>query len=375
MVFALALPLAAMPDMAWGVGGPARAGDVPGGLDRRAASHRDDQGTRGHRRAAVQLVPQAVVEPRHVGARPGGPVLRPYDRDERRPRGLRAHDRGRGSSCGPHPARAARHGRPARPGSPGHRARRRGNRRTGCVVRRCGKVRGARELEVRGRTVRVFAIPGARPKAIDEEDRQIMIATWAVAGLTLLFALVGAVRGVVERRRRKPVPLPLADRRRDPRVLLILRGLEGGQQRGNTYRRHHRLHRRTRSGRSHCRGRRPDAAERRREADLVDERELRLQQLKHRVPDATKGGLLGARPSCVRTCSYRPDVSRIAAKSACEPCPGERRGLGERARPRNSRHSRSSISSRSAATNSSGVSTRTPESLWSIDSVVPPAVL
>jgi hypothetical protein len=68
------------------------------------------------------------------------------------------------------------------------------------------QVRGARELDDSGTSVRVFAIPGARPKEIDEEDRQVMIATWVVAGLTLVFALVGTVRGAAERRRRRLAP-------------------------------------------------------------------------------------------------------------------------------------------------------------------------
>jgi hypothetical protein len=68
------------------------------------------------------------------------------------------------------------------------------------------QVRGARELDVVGTSVRVFAIPGARPTEVDPEDRQVMIGAWLVAGRTLTFALISAVRGVAERRRRKPVP-------------------------------------------------------------------------------------------------------------------------------------------------------------------------
>ncbi len=67
-------------------------------------------------------------------------------------------------------------------------------------------IRGARELDVKGESLRVFAISGARAQEADEDDRQIMIATWVIAGLTLAFALVGSVRGAAERRRRKPVP-------------------------------------------------------------------------------------------------------------------------------------------------------------------------
>ncbi|MEV7396161.1 hypothetical protein [Aeromicrobium sp. NPDC092404] len=67
-------------------------------------------------------------------------------------------------------------------------------------------IRGARELDVQGDGLRLFALPGARPRPIDDGDRQIMIATWIVTALTLAFATNGAIRGAVERRRRKPVP-------------------------------------------------------------------------------------------------------------------------------------------------------------------------
>ena len=68
------------------------------------------------------------------------------------------------------------------------------------------QVRGARELDVVGTTVRVFVIPGARPQEIADDERQIMIATWVVFGLTLGFALFGAVREAAERVKRKPAP-------------------------------------------------------------------------------------------------------------------------------------------------------------------------
>jgi hypothetical protein len=67
-------------------------------------------------------------------------------------------------------------------------------------------LRGARELDVTGSSLRVFAITGARPRSIKDGDRQLMIATWIVAGLTLAFAGNGAIRGAIERRRRKPAP-------------------------------------------------------------------------------------------------------------------------------------------------------------------------
>lgn len=55
-------------------------------------------------------------------------------------------------------------------------------------------VEGVDELAVDGDELRVFALPGASPSKIDGGDRRAMTITWSVAGLTLLYGLVGVVR-------------------------------------------------------------------------------------------------------------------------------------------------------------------------------------
>ncbi|MGA8988669.1 hypothetical protein [Aeromicrobium sp.] len=60
-----------------------------------------------------------------------------------------------------------------------------------------------REYRVAGTEFRVFAVAGARPMPIDAADRKIMIATWFVAGLALLLAGLDLVRSGVARLNRK----------------------------------------------------------------------------------------------------------------------------------------------------------------------------
>ena len=208
MVFALVLPLAAMPDMAWGVGDRLKPATYPAAwTDARRVVE------------TTKVRGDIVVLPFSSYRRPSwnhdtsvlDPAGRFFDRTtvvERRSRGLRAARSGaripvRPASSACCAARTFVAGWLAR--ASGSSSWRPTHRVPAPALR---QVRGARELEVKGRTMRVFAIPGARPKAIDEEDRRVMIAAWAVAGLTLLLSLVGAVRGAVERRRRKPVPMP-----------------------------------------------------------------------------------------------------------------------------------------------------------------------
>jgi hypothetical protein len=211
MVFALVLPLAAMPDLAWGVGGrlepatyPAawtdarrvvEATDVRGDIVvlpftsyRRPAWNHDisvlDPAGRFFDRTTVTNDDLVVSGQTITGEDPRAAQIQ---------RVLRGNDATRG---------LARQGIGfivVETDAPGARAALR-------------QVRGARELDVRGDSLRVFAIPDARPQEADEDDRQIMIATWVVTALTLAFALVGAVRGAAERRRRKPVPPGLRTR-------------------------------------------------------------------------------------------------------------------------------------------------------------------
>ena len=205
IVFALALPLAAMPDMAWGVGGRLEPTTYPAAWsDARRVI--EDSRVRG----------DVVVLPFSSYRRPSwnhntsvlDPAGRFFDRATVTNDDLVVSGR---TIAGEDP-RAARIQQVLRGKNVGRGLARQG---VGLVVvdsdapggtAALRQVRGARELDVVGDSIRVFALPGARPKEVDDEERQIMIATWAVAGLTLILASVGAVRGAAERRRRKPVP-------------------------------------------------------------------------------------------------------------------------------------------------------------------------
>jgi hypothetical protein len=207
MVFALVLPLAAMPDMAWGVGDRLKPATYPvAWTDARRVVE------------TTKVRGDIVVLPFSSYRRPSWnhdtSVLDPAGRFFDRTTVVNDDLVVSGRTIGGEDPRAAAIQRVLRGTDV-----RRGLARQGIGIvvvetdapgarAALRQVRGARELEVKGRTVRVFAIGGVRPKAIDKEDRQVMIATWTVAGLTLLFSLVGAIRGAVERRRRKPVPLP-----------------------------------------------------------------------------------------------------------------------------------------------------------------------
>ena len=205
MVFALVLPIAAMPDLAWGVGGRLEPATYPTAwVDARRVIE------------ASTVRGDIVVLPFSSYRKPAWnhdtSVLDPAGRYFDRPTVTNDDLVVSGRTIAGEDPRAARIQRVLRSSNA-----RRGLARQGIGIvvvetdapgarAALRQVRGARELDVEGTSIRVFALPGARPKAIVESDRQIMTATWVVAGLTLLFALVAAVRGAVERGRRKPVP-------------------------------------------------------------------------------------------------------------------------------------------------------------------------
>ncbi|KQX76072.1 hypothetical protein [Aeromicrobium sp. Root472D3] len=56
-------------------------------------------------------------------------------------------------------------------------------------------VRGLREIPVAGEGLRVFTVPGAEVRAVDPDDRRTMTITWALAGATVLLALLATLRG------------------------------------------------------------------------------------------------------------------------------------------------------------------------------------
>lgn len=205
MVFALVLPVAAMPDLAWGVGGRLEPATYPAAwADARRVIE------------ASTVRGDIVVLPFSSYRKPSWnhdtSVLDPAGRYFDRPTVTNDDLVVSGRTIAGEDPRAARIQRVLRSSNARRGLARQG---IGIVVVQTDapgaraalrQVRGARELDFEGTAIRVFALPGARPKAIVESDRQIMTATWVVAGLTLLFALVAAVRGAAERSRRTPAP-------------------------------------------------------------------------------------------------------------------------------------------------------------------------
>jgi hypothetical protein len=57
-------------------------------------------------------------------------------------------------------------------------------------------VRGLRELDVAGEGLRVFTVPGATHRTIDAGDRRTMTITWALAGVTVVLSLLALLRGL-----------------------------------------------------------------------------------------------------------------------------------------------------------------------------------
>ncbi len=65
-------------------------------------------------------------------------------------------------------------------------------------------VDGATELPVAGPGMRVFTIDGAQPRAIDPDDRRSMVVAWGAAGLCVLLALLGLASRGARGLHRKP---------------------------------------------------------------------------------------------------------------------------------------------------------------------------
>ncbi|MBC7630046.1 MAG: hypothetical protein H7290_00980 [Flavobacterium sp.] len=66
------------------------------------------------------------------------------------------------------------------------------------------QVKGAPELTVGGEGMRLFAIEGARSEPITREDRRVMTLVWAVTGIALMIGLASLMRSGVRRLHRKP---------------------------------------------------------------------------------------------------------------------------------------------------------------------------
>jgi hypothetical protein len=64
-------------------------------------------------------------------------------------------------------------------------------------------VDGADELDVAGNGIRVFTIDGARPSTVDAGDRRTMLLAWAAAAVTVLIAVLALTTSGVRRLHRK----------------------------------------------------------------------------------------------------------------------------------------------------------------------------
>lgn len=202
-IVAVVLPVVAMPDAVWGVGGRLEPVAYPASW--------------ASARAAIEATPVAgdvVVLPFSAYRRPqwnqGVTVLDPagryFDRttvtnDELEVSGrvIRGEDE-----------RAASIGRVLEGGDVLARLARRG---IGVVVvetdapgaeEALRTVEGAAELDVAGDDLRVFTIDGARPRSVDRDDRRTMSLAWGAAGSTVALGLLGLLVRGSRRLHRKP---------------------------------------------------------------------------------------------------------------------------------------------------------------------------
>jgi hypothetical protein len=209
MVLALVLPLAALPDLAWGVGGRLEPATYPTSwTDARTAI------------AASKVKGDILVLPFTSYRRPAwnhdSSVLDPAGRFFDRTTVVNDELDVSGHPIAGEDPRAARIGRVLAGADVVPRLAGQG---IGIVLvetdaagapQALRKLKGARELDVGGNGMRVFTIKGARETVLDHEDRQLMIWTWSLAGMTLLLALIGVVRGALHRKPAKYRPREMA---------------------------------------------------------------------------------------------------------------------------------------------------------------------
>lgn len=199
IVMALVLPLATLPDLAWGVGGRLEPTTYP-------ASWQDARKVI----AASEVTGDILVLPFTSYRRPEWnhdiSVLNPAGRYFDRTTVVNDELEVSGHPIAGEDPRAARVNRILAGDDVRRRLARAG---IGIVVVETDAVgagqasralKGARELDVVGDDIRVYALPGARATRVDDGDRQIMIVTWGLAGLTVLLALIGLVRGALHRK-------------------------------------------------------------------------------------------------------------------------------------------------------------------------------
>jgi len=206
IVLALILPLAAMPDIAWGVGGRLEPTSYP-------ASWADAR--RVIQKTSVEG--DVLVLPFSSYRRPAWnddtPVLDPAGRYFDRTTVTNDELEVSGKPIAGEDPRAAGIGRVLAEGRdvPGRLVR----EGIGIVVVETDAVGGqqaaapfaaSREIRVAGDGIRVFALDGARATRVGPDDRRFMIAAWAASGLVVLLAMLGVVREAVDRLRRSRRP-------------------------------------------------------------------------------------------------------------------------------------------------------------------------
>jgi hypothetical protein len=202
-VVAALLPVAVLPDAAWGVGGRLGATTYPDSwTSARDAIERSD------------VAGDILVLPFSAYRRPawndGVTVLDPAGRYFDRPTVMNDELEVSGRVIRGEDRRAASIGRVLRGDAVLEGLARRG---IGVVVLETdapgaeaalGAVAGADEVDVAGDDLRVFTIDGATPRRVPADDRRTMIVAWGVAGVTLLLGVLGLLRGGVRRLHRKP---------------------------------------------------------------------------------------------------------------------------------------------------------------------------
>jgi len=61
------------------------------------------------------------------------------------------------------------------------------------------QIKGATEVPLKGDGMRLFTVPGAHPRDIEMRDQRTMTLVWGLAGLTLFLGLIGIARSVLRR--------------------------------------------------------------------------------------------------------------------------------------------------------------------------------
>lgn len=202
-VLALIVPLAALPDLAWGVAGRVRPATYPTSwTDARKIIE------------ASEVTGDVLVLPFSAYRRPSWnhdtPVLDPAGRYFGRTTVTNDELVVSGRPIAGEDPRAAGIGRVLKGGDVVPALARSG---IGIVVLETdapGAVQAARsvkkadEVEVQGTGLRVFTVPDARATIALAQDRRAMIAAWGAAGLTLLFGMLGGARAAISRFGRQP---------------------------------------------------------------------------------------------------------------------------------------------------------------------------